>query len=272
LRGARYALPGQIGQWLPAPGVPGAARLGERLARQGKAATFGYFADSSSSPAANAAAYCRLGEALQPGSGVYLSVKAPQLDFDPLIFGEIAACGFELTLDAHAAHQADKILALAERFSAGCVLPARWRRSAADARRLRDGPGRIRLVKGEWGDSAGDMADPGESYLALAALLAGRGAVVSVATHDPVLARRALVLLQAAGTPCELEQLRGLPHRRTGAVAQELGVKVRVYVPFGPGWWPYAIDQALARPYLPKWWLEDWLGRTLNPGRAPAAA
>jgi len=260
LRAARYALPELIGRRLPAPGAVGAAMLGERLARRGRSAAFGYFADDDSTPSAISAAYCLLGEALRPGSGAYLALKAPQLAFDPVILGEIAASGFELMLDAHAADQADQTLALAERFSAGCVLPSRWRRSAADAGRLRAGASRIRLVKGEWADPAGEKPDWHESYLEVAALLAGRAAPVAVATHDPVLARQALSLLQAAGTPCELEQLHGLPQRRSGAVAKELGVKVRVYVPFGPGWWPYAIDRALARPYLPKWWLADRLG------------
>ena len=72
-------------------------------------------------------------------------------------------------------------------------------------------------------------------------------------------------LLLAAGTPCELEQLRGLPGRRTAAVAQRLGVPVRVYVPFGPGWWPYAVDKALARPHLLAWTLRDRFGRRDRP-------
>jgi proline dehydrogenase len=42
-------------------------------------------------------------------------------------------------------------------------------------------------------------------------------------------------------------------------VARRLGVPVRVYIPFGPGWWPYALDQALARPYLLKWMIRDRL-------------
>jgi proline dehydrogenase len=44
------------------------------------------------------------------------------------------------------------------------------------------------------------------------------------------------------------------------AVARQLGVRVRLYYPFGPGWWPYALDKALARPYLPLWALRDFLG------------
>jgi proline dehydrogenase len=35
---------------------------------------------------------------------------------------------------------------------------------------------------------------------------------------------------------------------------------VRLYYPFGPGWWPYAVEKALSRPYLPLWALRDALG------------
>ena len=138
-------------------------------------------------------------------------------------------------------------------------MPARWRRSAADALRLREGPSRIRLVKGEWADPAGDVLDVAAAYLDLAASLAGRRAAVAVATHDPALAEASLRLLKAAGTPCELEQLRGLPRRRTMTVARRMGVPVRLYYAFGPGWWPYAADKALARPYLPLWAIRDLL-------------
>ena len=83
---------------------------------------------------------------------------------------------------------------------------------------------------------------------------------VAAPTHDPELAHDALSILRASGTPCELEQLRGLPRRRTVAVANRLGVPIRIYLPYGPGWWPYAIDRALGRPYLLGWALRDRFG------------
>ena len=172
----------------------------------------------------------------------------------------IAASGVPLTFDAMAPDHADTILGLGREFSAGVALPARWRRSMADAESLRDGPCRIRLVKGEWADPAADQLDVPAAYRELAETLAGRTAPVGVASHDPVLAEAALTALLAAGTPCELEQLRGLPRRRTTAIARRLGVPVRLYLPFGPGWWPYAVNQALARPHLPLWAMRDALG------------
>ncbi|HEV2867122.1 MAG TPA: proline dehydrogenase, partial [Allosphingosinicella sp.] len=133
-------------------------------------------------------------------------------------------------------------------------------RSTADAARFRETSARIRIVKGEWSDTAAAERDVEADYLRLVTGLAGRAAPVAVATHDPSLAERALRILLAAATPCELEQLRGLPNRRTMAVARRLGVPVRVYVPFGPGWWPYALDKALARPHLLSWMISDRLG------------
>ena len=104
---------------------------------------------------------------------------------------------------------------------------------------------------------AGNSQDGIQSVGGFLARLAGRSAPVGVATHDPMLAERALALLAASGTPAELELLRGLPRRRCESVARRMGLPVRLYLPFGGGWWSYAIDSALERPYLPLWWLKD---------------
>jgi proline dehydrogenase len=238
----------------------------------------GYFQAGRDRPedivAANVAAARRL--AGRAGD-VYLSVKAPPLAFDAACLRRIAeaAAGADLALmfDAHAPRDAGSTLKavsdlLGEFPGTGFALPARWLRSRTDAADFRDRSARIRLVKGEWADPDWRGQDVEASYLALVARLAGRSAPVAVATHDPRLAGRALEMLLAAGTPCELEQLRGLPARRTTAVARRLGVPVRIYVPFGPGWWPYALDQALARPYLLSWMVRDRLAP--RPGRREA--
>ncbi|MCB2058268.1 MAG: proline dehydrogenase [Novosphingobium sp.] len=262
LRDARYALPGLAGRALPSPGPAEAARLCAGLAARGMASVVGYFQADDAAPETIVAAYREVAALLAAADcEAYLSVKAPPLGFDPGHLGAIAAAGLPLLFDAQKEEQAQQTLALALAMpETGMALPARWRRSAADAAALCDGPGRIRLVKGEWADPAGDVVDVAANYLALAARLAGRKAPVAVATHDPDLAEAALTLLKAAGTPGELEQLRGLPRKRTLAVARRLEVPVRIYCPFGPGWWPYAIDKALGRPYLPLWAVKDWMG------------
>ena len=275
LRDLRYALPGRIGGRLPAPGPVAALRICARLHRQGFDTTLGYFQADDAAPEDIVVAYRAVATRLRASAGdVYLSIKAPPLAFAAAPTDAIAALGHSLLFDAHAPRDAAATHALAEQVRAdhpatGLALPARWRRSAYDARALRDTAARLRVVKGEWPDEVGnDEAGDGDAvdgkdttsrYLALIAQLAGRSGPVAVATHDPALAEAALRLLRRAGTPCELEQLRGLPRRRTVAVARRLGVPVRIYVPFGPGWWPYAINQALARPYLPLWALRDAL-------------
>lgn len=269
LRDARYALPRHAGKVLPGPGPADAARLCERLHRRGLAATVGYFQADAGTPEDIVAANRAVAAALARRSGdACLSVKAPPLAFDPARLDAIAqaaaAAGLALIFDAHAPKDADATLDALARLlpaspGAGCALPARWHRSREDAASLRGTAARIRLVKGEWADPEADPPDAAAAYLALVDALAGRAAPVAVATHDPALAEEALSRLLAAGTPCELEQLRGLPRRRTMAVARRLGVPVRIYVPFGPGWWPYALDKALARPYLFSWMLRDRL-------------
>lgn len=250
----RHGLPRWIERHVPGPGPAAAAR---RCRRIGLAGSVGYFHRAGAAPAEIVAAY----RAVAGGCDAVLAVKAPALGFAEAALAALVATGREIVLDAHAEPQAAPTLALARRFAGvGAALPARWQRSAADAAALRDAPARLRLVKGEWADPAGDMADIPAAYLALARQLAGRAAPVGIATHDPALAEAALTLLREAGTPCELEQLRGLPRRRTMAIAARLGVPVRLYCPFGPGWWPYALDSALDRPYLPRWWWADWRG------------
>jgi proline dehydrogenase len=271
LRKARYALPGYVEHVASGPGPRAASRRCRELHRRGRAATLGYFQSADARPEDIVAAYSEVAALLAERSGeVYLSVKAPPLAFDAADLRRIAdaaaAAGLALMFDAHGPKDADRTLeAVAELLDefpgTGFALPARWRRSMADAQRFRNRPARIRVVKGEWADPQGDEPDVAANYLAIVDCLAGRDSPVAVATHDPELAERSLSLLLNSGTPCELEQLRGLPGRRTAAIAGRLGVPVRVYVPFGPGWWPYALDKALARPYLLAWMIRDRLGR-----------
>ncbi|QCI93435.1 proline dehydrogenase [Novosphingobium sp. EMRT-2] len=270
LRDARYALPGRLGRLLPAPDAQSVARLARRLEQRGIWVTTGYIPGPDAEPAAVAAKNIAVIALLAGQDGTpYLAAKLPTLAFDEPAFATIAqaadSAAMPLLFDAHALKDAGPIHAylaalLPERPCTGCVLPARWRRSMDDAARLRDTTARLRIVKGEWADPDWPDCDMDHAYRALVETLAGRSAPVAIATHKPELAEHALRTLRAAGTPCELEQLRGLPMRRTTAIARKLGVPVRVYIPFGEGWWPYALDKALARPYLPLWMLRDLIG------------
>ncbi len=252
---------------LPKADAAYAAGLAERLRVQGYALTIGHFLADKGSPDAIVTANCAVADALASSEcDAYLAVKAPPLGFDPVRLATIRKAadraGLPMVFDAHRFVDADQTLAcvrhlIADHPGTGVALPARWWRSLDDAIALRDSSARLRLVKGEWAEPGVPEGDAGERFLAIARKLAGREAPVGVATHDPALAEAALKILLAAGTPCELEQIRGLPRRRAVAVARQLKVRVRIYVPFGEGWWPYALGKMLERPYLIMWWLRD---------------
>jgi proline dehydrogenase len=274
MRDLRYAMPKHLGHLSLGPDANAAAKIAKRLRQSDSYVTFGYFPTSKD----NADSICQANLAMishlsDLSVQSYLSIKAPMMRFDWRRLHSIAAAANAqhrtVLLDSHSPEDASKTLELVAALQAdfpqtGCVLPARWQRSLADADRFASSAGRIRIVKGEWTDVSIREVEIDKCYLALVERLAGRNAPVAIATHDPELAHAALSKLVASGTPCELEQLRGLPCRRLLSIAQQMHVPVRIYLPFGDGWWPYAVDKALARPYLPFWYLKDRLARSVS--------
>ena len=63
--------------------------------------------------------------------------------------------------------------------------------------------------------------------------------------------------LRAAGTPCDLELLYGLPVRASIKQARELGLDVRIYVPYGEAYMPYALSQVRRKPRILGWLVKD---------------
>jgi proline dehydrogenase len=118
------------------------------------------------------------------------------------------------------------------------TLQANLRRTATDWRRLAEAGLAIRLVKGAYVEPPGTALAYGEetdvAYLHLAHALHEAGVRLSLATHDRVV-REALL---AALGPTPVEMLLGV----RGGDAAELvgrGVPVRLYVPYGEGWFRY---------------------------------
>jgi proline dehydrogenase len=86
------------------------------------------------------------------------------------------------------------------------------------------------------------------------------------------LAALALGRLHAAGTPCRLELLFGLPVRRLLQLARLVGVAVRLYVPYGHAFLPYRRSQCTVRPAIASWAARDVLrGRSPWPAATAAA-
>jgi proline dehydrogenase len=138
-----------------------------------------------------------------------------------------------------------------------CTLPGRWQRSLQDAEWAIDQGIGVRVVKGQWADPAMPRHDPHRGFLEVVERLAGRARSVAVATHNPELAKACLQRLMEAGTPCELELLFGLPSNAVLTMADAMGVRTRIYVPYGYGWLPYSLLQVRKNPRILWWLLKD---------------
>ncbi len=198
----------------------------------------------------------------------YLSIKLPALSFSQDLFNEVAiraeATGRRIHLDSLAPEDTDRTQAMIEQALAaapgvdiGYTLPGRWQRSLEDAKWASKHGLFVRVVKGEWVDPDHPERDKRAGYMEVINALAGSNCRVGVATHDPQLAAEAIACLQAAGTPCELELLYGLPMRAAIRQARELGVRVRVYIPYGEAYMPYALSKARKKPQIFWWLLRD---------------
>jgi proline dehydrogenase len=200
----------------------------------------------------------------------YVSIKAPSLGFDAGLVtataNESRRLGVGVHFDSLGPEVADQTFDLIEDArqagtAVGCTLPGRWRRSVADAERAARLGLNVRVVKGQWADAEANGHDPRRGYLEVVEALAGRARRVAVATHDPVLASEAIRKLQAAGTPCQLELLFGLPSRGALEVGRKLAAPVRYYLPYGHAWLPYGVRQAARNPRILWWMLRDaWAG------------
>lgn len=138
----------------------------------------------------------------------------------------------------------DVVTALAgESAALTMTVQANLRRSAADAARLAEAEVPIRLVKGAYVEPPAVAYAWGEptdvAFLRLARQLVEAGAAFSVATHDPVL-REAVVALRRS---LPVEMLLGVRPDDARALAAR-GVPVRLYVPYGPGWFRYWLRRA----------------------------
>lgn len=263
--------------YVPGPTLDDALRRAQRHAAEGRACTLGYFNPPDEPPAAVAAQDAAIADAvaaLQPRG--YVSIKAPALRYDPAALDAVLErCrerGVRAHFDSHDFGNAEPTLACVNHavdkgIATGLTLPGRWRRSLEDAAFACALGVRVRVVKGEWPDPAAPAADARAGCLAVVDTLIAHGArEVAIASHDPELAAEALRRLQAAGASCELELLHGLPRRALLALARARGVAVRMYLPFGVAWRPYALAQARRRPRIVLWLLKDLVVGLLRRG------
>ena len=245
--------------------------------RDGMGSTIAYWNTLNEDPASVCAAYlAAIDGAAAAGTRTYISIKAPALSMSEKHGETLAArCrdrGLGLHFDSLALEHQTRTFGLIERLvpagaTLGCTLPGRFAQSVDDAERAIDHRLRVRVVKGQWEDPHHPV-DARAGFLAVIDRLAGRAAHVAVATHDPRLAEEALTRLADRGTPAELELLYGLPIHGAREVARRLKVPVRMYIPYGYAWLPYAFSAALKNASVFRWILKDVVrGRTPRAGR-----
>jgi proline dehydrogenase len=199
--------------------------------------------------------YLRLARGLghaPPGTFVSLDLSHLAIDRDRegarrrlQRIAEALPAGSRVQVGAEQAARADAILAAVTEVArsgapVSATLQANLRRSDADGRALADAGVPIRLVKGAYVEdprAARAWGEPTDlAFLALAHDLHAAGAALSLGTHDPVLREALLRALPAVG----VEMLLGVRPDDAAALAGR-GVEVRVYVPYGDGWFRYAM-------------------------------
>jgi proline dehydrogenase len=253
--------------YVAGPDLTDAIRACHRFSEQGVGSTIGYWDGTGDTKEKVADTYVAALDALMMDRlDSYLSIKVPAIGFDRGLLAEVIKAGEKAGVGIHfdslGPEDADRtfelIIESARSFPRiGCTIPGRWRRSISDASLAIDAGVRVRVVKGQWVDPDDPEVDMREGFLAVIDQLAGKARQVAVATHDPPLAREALRRLLASGTPCEMELLFGLPLKSVMQVARELGVRVRLYIPYGHSWLPYAFSQIQKNPRILWWVIRD---------------
>jgi len=236
--------------------------VAERLAEDGFAVSLSYW-DRGHEPLEKieAIAIAALSAMASAGAPGYLALKPPALRFSKDAARRIAAVaaplGLRLHFDSHGSDVVERSNTMLEVMleemgpaQLGTTLPGRLTRSRQDAEWVIDRGLNVRVVKGAWPDPSCPGEDLGAGFLDIIDRLAGRARYVAVATHDLKVGHAAIAKLQAAGTPCEIEVLLGMPAKPLLDWAKANGVRVRIYVPYGFGFIVNAVGVLRRNPHL----------------------
>jgi proline dehydrogenase len=127
----------------------------------------------------------------------------------------------------------------------GPVVQSYLRRSRADVEELVRAGARVRLVKGAYKEPRSvayqHREEVNRSFDELTELLLAGGRYPAIATHDDARIARARAAAERRGLPrtaYELQMLYGVRPRFQERLASQ-GHPLRVYVPYGPEWFPY---------------------------------
>lgn len=253
--------------YVAGPSVQDALKVASRIQSRGLQFTIGYWDGPDDSPIRILEEYIAAIRAISEKPGAYLSIKVPSIQFNAELLKDVIEEArrhrVRIHFDSHSLEEATATRALCEKFidsgaELSYTLPGRWFRSIPDAQWLIDCQLPVRVVKGQWPDANHSEGDLREGYLAVIDALAGKARHVEVASHDPMLVKESMRRLRAAGTSCQMELLFGLPMRQSLALAEELKSPVRIYVPYGKAYLPYALSKVKNNPRIAWWMLRDF--------------
>lgn len=251
----------------------------ERVNHEGIAVSLDSLGESVTTEAeaqGSAAIYHQLLDLIhERGLNANVSVKLSQvgMEFDPAlaerIMGEMvehaATAGSFVRIDMEGSPYTEATIGITERLAArwpgsvGTVLQAYLYRTEADAERLLGQGIRIRLCKGAYKEDSdvafAAKADVDANYVKLMKRMVtfgsnGRGVFCGIATHDEAIVDAMLEFVRAHGvakSAFEFQMLYGIRRDLQRRLVAE-GFGVRVYVPFGPEWYPYFMRRLAERP------------------------
>jgi proline dehydrogenase len=267
------------GRFIAGMSVTDALAAAEHVNREGIAVSLDSLGESVTIEAearTSAAIYHQLLDAVhERGLNANVSVKLSQMgmDFDPAlterIVGEIvehaSRVGSFVRIDMEGSPYTEATIAITERLAArfpgrvGAVLQSYLYRTAEDAERLLEQGIRIRLCKGAYKEGP-DVAFPTKAevdanYIRLMKRMVtftkdGSGVFCGIATHDQVIIEELLAFVRTNNVPqsaFEFQMLYGIRRDLQRQLAAD-GFGVRVYIPFGPEWYPYFMRRLAERP------------------------
>jgi proline dehydrogenase len=251
-----------------------AIAVAEKMNREGIAVTLDALGESVTTEAqawASAEVYHEALDAIATrGLKANVSVKLSQMgmDFDPALAEKIVGKMVEhasrvhsfVRIDMEGSPYTEATIAMTEHLHARCpgcvgtVLQAYLFRTAADAERLLGQGIRIRLCKGAYKEPP-EIAFPQKSdvdanYVKLAERMMTSGVFCGIATHDEEIVEKLLAFVRDRDVPksaFEFQMLYGIRRDLQRKLVKQ-GFGVRVYVPFGPEWYPYFMRRLAERP------------------------
>ncbi|WP_409483835.1 proline dehydrogenase family protein [Arsenicicoccus dermatophilus] len=180
--------------------------------------------------------------------------------------------GVETTLDMEGLDSVEPTMRIADALRAdlptvGVTVQAALLRAEGDCELLADSGARVRLVKSAYTlhergtfDAAPDVD---RSYARCLAILMRGDAYPMVATHDPRLTDLAERLARATGRgrrDYEHQMYLGIRPLEQTSLADR-GMRMRVYVPYGPSWYSYLVQRVAERPTNVTFFLRSLLTR-----------